>query len=502
MTTINTDIRDWSIDDLYEFLGISESATDIEIENAAAPLISRARITGNNDIVSFLNKVVAVVKENASSLVNDQIDTDDNSQINKWTQNQYLTQSNSTQVNKITDRVNQIQIFDGENDHFQMKRNRLGINQSYQVPVVQGTINPTQQNILTKTIIIDSQYRPNIFPYAGTDHNMASFTTDFTITLSETLRDVLSMELYSIQIPRTWYNIDSFIGNNCLQVSDASAQTLVGIEPGNYDIDGLKIAVTNALAGVPPLTVSLDYDTTKSRYYFENSSSTDDVIITFYTPIGWTAVDISGASCAACTTLGFPNNSLGWTLGFRTLPDADNIVKITVGIGEKVYADAAPSLYGPQYALLVVDEFNKNRQAKGIVTVADTSTKLAIPRYADPTNLSCDVSNNPLFVKTAPRRLTQAQLFTINSIVEDRERKRYRSPAPTTNDVLAVIPITGETDMIVRYGVDLTSNKRVYFGPVDIERLHIQLLDDKGNPFNLNGVDWSFSFNVEYLYQY
>lgn len=503
MASINTDIRAWSIDDLLDLLGVSQTATDADIEDAAAPLIARAKASGNTDVAVFLNKAVNVVKENAAALDEDEgSGAEDGVQAVEWMQNQYLTQSNAVQADKATSRVNQIQIFEGQDGHYQMKRNRLGVNQTYNVPVAQGTINPNQQNVLTKTVIIDSQYRPNIFPYAGVDLNQAAFTADFTVTLSETLHDVVSMELYSVQIPRTWYNVDSFRGNSCLAVSNGTTTTTVGIEPGNYDVDSLKTAVNNALAGVPPSSVTLEYDQAKSRYYFQNTSSTV-ATITFYDPEGWPTQDVSGASCVSCTTLGFPNNSLGWLLGFRTSPDADNVVKITVAQSNgTTYADAAPYFYGPQYALLVVDDFNKNRQTKGVVAVADTSTKLALPQYADPANLGCDASNNPVFVKTAPRRLTQAQLFTINSIVEDRDRRRYRSPAPTTNDVLAMIPLTGESDTIVRYGTDLAINKRVYFGPVDIERLHVRLLDDKGNPFNLNGVDWSFSFNVEYLYQY
>jgi len=42
----------------------------------------------------------------------------------------------------------------------------------------------------------------------------------------------------------------------------------------------------------------------------------------------------------------------------------------------------------------------------------------------------------------------------------------------------------------------------MYFGPVNIERLAIQLLDDKGNLVDLDGADWSFTFIVKQLYQY
>ena len=41
----------------------------------------------------------------------------------------------------------------------------------------------------------------------------------------------------------------------------------------------------------------------------------------------------------------------------------------------------------------------------------------------------------------APRQLTRAQLFTINKIYESRLAKKTRNVAPTTNNVLGVIPV-------------------------------------------------------------
>jgi hypothetical protein len=57
-------------------------------------------------------------------------------------------------------------------------------------------------------------------------------------------------------------------------------------------------------------------------------------------------------------------------------------------------------------------------------------------------------------------------------------------------------------DFYIEFGSSLQINKRLYFGPVNIERLRIKLLDDKGNVINLNGVDWSVTFVSENLYQY
>jgi hypothetical protein len=41
---------------------------------------------------------------------------------------------------------------------------------------------------------------------------------------------------------------------------------------------------------------------------------------------------------------------------------------------------------------------------------------------------------------------------------------------------------------------------RYYFGPVDIDRLKIQLLDEYGRVIDLNYMDWSMSLIFETLY--
>ena len=50
-------------------------------------------------------------------------------------------------------------------------------------------------------------------------------------------------------------------------------------------------------------------------------------------------------------------------------------------------------------------------------------------------------------------------------------------------------------------GLTTTLNRtREYFGPVDIQRLHVRLLDEYGRVISLNGCDWSFSLAFEKLY--
>ena len=49
-------------------------------------------------------------------------------------------------------------------------------------------------------------------------------------------------------------------------------------------------------------------------------------------------------------------------------------------------------------------------------------------------------------------------------------------------------------------GLNLTTNKRYYFGPVSIKKLKIQLLNEYGQVVDLNNNDFSFSINIESQY--
>ena len=122
--------------------------------------------------------------------------------------------------------------------------------------------------------------------------------------------------------------------------------------------------------------------------------------------------------------------------------------------------------------------------------------------------LNLSFKNIPQVLPTAPRILTQAQIYSINEIMKNNERNtNFRSKAPTNSDTFALIPIKHNSqnstgDVYVEFGGSLQDNKRIYFGPVNIDRMRVKLLDDKGNVLNMNGVDWSITLIAEILYQY
>ena len=173
-------------------------------------------------------------------------------------------------------------------------------------------------------------------------------------------------------------------------------------------------------------------------------------------------------------------------------------------------AESVVNLYGPRYLVLMLDDFAQNHLNNGLVTITEPSKVVKLPDYYTtdhPFICEEDSAGNqvPQLIQSGPRTLPQNQLYTINEIMKNNANNLdTRSKAPTTTNVLAVIPLKNQNrgSIYVDFSGQLQENKRTYFGPVDIERMRVRLLDDKGNTLNLNGSNWSFTLLSENLYQY
>jgi hypothetical protein len=213
------------------------------------------------------------------------------------------------------------------------------------------------------------------------------------------------------------------------------------------------------------------------------------------------------------------------------------------------------NLYGTKYFIVVLDDYNQNHINNGLITITELSKSLPLPSYytgSQPYICSSNITNLPsildinavgnlsnispaqsaslginpdnLFnsvqdkvdfgigniqqiLPSAPRTLTQAQIYTVNEIIKNRSKTiSFRAKAPTNSDTFAIIPIkygsltTGQ--LYTEVSGQFQDNKRIYFGPVDIDRLRIRLLDDRGNTVDLHGADWCVTLISENLYQY
>jgi len=446
----------------------------------------------------------------------DQEDNPDSTQLGQWWRNQYLRQADKVQASKPADRKNKIQLLQG-NRHMPTKREKLGVNETYQVPVTQGTLNPNLKNTVTRLVNLDSQYRQIITPNSENPLGPAS-PTNYTIDLTENLTNVLSIKLNSIQIPYAWYALDYTSGTNVLfyKLSTAATYTPFVVEPGNYTPTQLQAYMASIVpfSGGTPLQIA--YNANSGKMTISNASGVAYDILFFdptYTiPVtpGLMTPEINDAIAASKL-----NSNLGWLMGYRgtnQVPPVPNQLLYTIPANTSpnnaIVSEALADTYGPKYLILVLDDYNQNHLNKGLVTTATNDTKLSLPSYFNPgLAVSCDASGNPTYVQSAPRQLTQAQLYSINAINQNRNNTTTdRYTGPTTTDVLALIPVKTFSLLpgqpYIEFGSTLQTNERIYFGPVNIERMKIQLMDDKGNILNMHGNDWSFTIISTHLYEY
>jgi len=67
-------------------------------------------------------------------------------------------------------------------------------------------------------------------------------------------------------------------------------------------------------------------------------------------------------------------------------------------------------------------------------------------------------------------------------------------------NILARISLQANTFNVLQSNLSLITTPREYFGPVDIQNLTIQLLDEYGRIVDLNNMDFSFCLTLTTTY--
>ena len=506
---IDTNINNYTYAELLIILDLDD-ATDtgliVKKTNAYIEKYTRER---NDKMIIFFNEIQAKLLDYAKQLATSGEDAEyepAQKQTQKWINNiESLPQSDKVQVDKVTDRLQKIGIY--SNNHVPMNREQLGVNNTFDLPVAQdGKLNPTLKNTTQRLIVLDSFFRQES---SGT-----SISTDYTLDLSDHLTDVLSLRLWSVEIPLTYYVIDVNYGNTCFWISDGINNIPISIPSGNYTATSLVTALNDAFAAagftftspvIPvsynssnyKITMKLNGGTYKSPVIFTINSITTRLI--FFDPT------ITLQCETTCVQHGlYLNQTLGWLMGYH-----NSIGTIPVDASGNT-ADSVLDLNRPRYFILVLDDYNQNHLNNGLVSITEPSKVVKLPSYYSPDQpYICEPSQfGPVaqLTQSSPRTLTQSQLYTINEILKNNvNNMELRAKAPTTTDVFAIIPIKQAQNggaLYVDFSGQLQDNRRTYFGPVDIERMRIRLLNDKGNVVNLNGADWAITIISENLYQY
>jgi hypothetical protein len=272
---------------------------------------------------------------------------------------------------------------------------------------------------------------------------------------------------------------------------------------------------------------------TKFRVNINKIFTANDYRLVFYDPYSFVKCYI-GSKSAKNTTW---DSTLGWVLGFRSLTEY-NLLKSNEEVDPnddtKVYYIGTSSYYSSNsstnvvsitgdtavnvnlynYFLIELDDYTQSHLNDGLVTITSSETDIPLPSYASRQVATCDPIDKTLQIPFSGNStqsgnvnsLTQKEIYATNEKIASRKNKtKSYSSGPFVKDIFGLVPMktsglqNGST--YIEFGGTLQNQDRTYFGPVNIHRMSVKLMNERGDVVDLNGSNWSFSLICEQLYQ-
>jgi hypothetical protein len=311
----------------------------------------------------------------------------------------------------------------------------------------------------------------------------------------------------------------------------------ITIDAGSYSLDKLIKKLNDNFDKDPKWngskidTKSGNYNTNDYVCLKINSGkvyNTNDYRLVFYDPYSFVNCSV-GVSSVRNTTW---DTTIGWILGFKELteyglspiymiPNVNSPSDTYYGDTNSTYTydtttniaiirgDTVLSVDLFKSFMISLDDYTQNHLNDGVVTINTAENIPTPPSYVNKSTIQCyPGSKTKVFAGTVENnnKNTEKQIYAANQILSSKlpKLKKYAS-VPISKDIFAIIPInvskiaTGE--IIVDNGSGLAKHSRLYFGPVNISRMTIKLLNDRGDIVDLNGSDWSCTLECEQLYQ-
>jgi len=336
-------------------------------------------------------------------------------------------------------------------------------------------------------LCLDSRFRDNYY---------TTLSTDYMLTLPTKIKNVVSMELAAFDFPNTYYQVSKSLGNNFfwmgwavpdLSGADISGTSMlnwfyIAIPDGNYKREEIQHVINEQITiatqkglymqpednhlyhysdNTPPPQCIIDSVSAKTVFAISNWNDPHDPNDISHTQ-GHGAQQLelifNGARGAQSSTRNSPFrkppsldltgaggiiSNFGWILGYRMAEYTSSQAYVSEGCYDA---------WGTKYTYIVVDDFNKS------------VNNFVLPSY----NSSIGKSN-------ILARISMIAASTDNF-----------------SDGLSLNNQFANPDAMIK--------KRTYFGPVDIQRLHIQILDEFGRIMDLNNMDLAIALDLVCLY--
>jgi hypothetical protein len=306
-----------------------------------------------------------------------------------------------------------------------------------------GEMNPLKTRVISKYLNIDTRFR---------DRMSITNSADFLLNLPIKFHKVVSMQVTAIEFPVSFYGISSKYGNNYFyvaaremldEVNFKEDSRVIIIPDGNYNATDFISTINSRIQLRNDDQSFIDPGNLLNYVQFRL-----DITLTG-SGTGKVIMETTGIFATIISSI-----ILDFSRDINGNPDKTDItskIGMNIGfmkrkyIGQKQYiSEAILEPANIRYVYLAIDDFNNS------------------------------VNNN--FVSA----------FT----------QSIMSP-----NILARIPIRGSYfSLLMENDMNLTSEPRKYFGPVDIQKLHIKVIDDHGRILDTNNGNFSFCLLFKMLY--
>ena len=380
-----------------------------------------------------------------------------------------------------------------------------------------GNINQTW----TPFLHVDASMVDMPYGLANTENHTSIVTDNIKNQTLITATDIVS--IIGIQLNRN-NNVIKFVAYDDGTISNDVTITLpIYTSTGtliNYSRDVLIRKINSLLSTTIAAGTSLYITTTSTASYVSLRPNINLIYtsnsynLVFYDTISFVKCYV-GAKSIRNTTW---DTTVGWILGFRANSEYDLSQYPLSATGILVIGDTGVCTNLFNYFLLCIDDYTQNHVNDGLVTITSNDTNIPLPSYADRANFTCNPVTNDLNynnIATDYAKLTQNQIYSLTQLANNQTSNSSNlsrgintksfGNGPYVQDVFGLIPVKtsglppGGT--YVEFGGTLQNQDRIYFGPVNIHRMSIKLVTDRGDIVDLNDVNWSFSLICEQLYK-
>ena len=265
--------------------------------------------------------------------------------------------------------------------------------------------------------------------------------TNYHLNLPIKMSNVMTMQLSAFEMSTTFYNVSKQYGNNfmTLTVTDPATSQLVSAVLTIQDGNYTYDTITSYLNSIL-INLGSPFNNLIFMINIMNTSGSGQMVVGVKTPSVPTSINYF--------SLNFQADKNGKEDKSTPLP-----LKLgwTLGFRNGIYinnstyvSEGVVDLLGPRYLYLVVDDYNNN------------------------------VNNNFYSAFTS-------------SILN--------------NNILARISMNANFfDILGQNNLSLITTPREYYGPVDIQKMNIQLLDEYGRILDINNMDYSFCLTFKTVY--